>query len=242
VRRRSIVATACVATVLVLVTLAAGAAALAGTAPGAGDGRSPAEARERAREVLDRDEFKDQTTLLQRVLDWIGDHLPSPPSASNPGSGGSGLVGNVVLLAVAAALVYALVRVVRSIRRQPPKVRTDEPVLDVEQRRSARDWRREAEELEAVSRWRDALLARYRELVTDLIDDGVLADVPGRTSGEYRLEYADQRPSRAAAFAEATDLFERSWYGAEPTGPDENRRFRTLAADARQPDRQPVPA
>jgi hypothetical protein len=76
------------------------------------------------------------------------------------------------------------------------------------------------------------MLARYRELVTALVDDHVLADVPGRTSGEYRLEYAGARPARADEFAEATDLFERAWYGAEPTGPEENQRFRELSAEA----------
>jgi hypothetical protein len=223
----AIVAAWLVATLLVLFTVAGGAA---GAARAAGDDRSPGEVRDRAREVLSRDEFKDQTTVLQRVLDWIGDHLPSPPTASEAGKGGSGLVGDLVLLAVAAALVYALIRVARSIRRQPPKVRPDEAVLDIEERRSARSWRREAEELESAARWREAMLARYRELVTELIDAHILADVPGRTSGEYRLEHAEVRPARAHEFAEATDLFERAWYGGEPTGAEENRRFRALAA------------
>jgi hypothetical protein len=206
-------------------TVAGGAVARA-----AGDDRSPGQVRDRARELLSRDEFKDQTTVLQRVLDWIGDHFPSLPSASSAGSGGSGLVGDIVLLAVAATLVYALIRVARAIRRHPRKARPDEPVLDIEERRSARSWRREAEELEAAARWPEAMLARYRELVTDLIDDHLLADVPGRTSGEYRIEYAEIRPVRADEFTEATDLFERAWYGAEPTGLEENRRFRELSA------------
>jgi hypothetical protein len=224
VPRRRALAASLVAALLVLCTIAGG------VAKAAGDDRSPGAVRDRARELLDRDEFKDQTTVLQRVLDWIGDHLPSPPSASEAGSGGSGLVGDIVLLAVAAALVYALVRVARAFKRHPRRARPDEPVLDVEERRSARSLRREAEELEAAARWREAMLARYRELVTTLVDDHVLADVPGRTSGEYRLEHAAARPARADDFAEATDLFERAWYGGEPTGPEENQRFRELSA------------
>ena len=222
-RRRALAAL--VAALLLLFTIAGSAARAAG------DDRSPGEVRDRARELLSRDEFKDQTTVLERVLDWIGDHLPSPPSASDAGNGGSGLVGNIVLLAVLAALVYALIRVARAIRRYPRTSRPDEPVLDVEDRRSARSWRREAEELEAAARWREAMLARYRELVTGLVDQHLLADVPGRTSGEYRLEYASVRPGDADEFTEATDLFERAWYGAEPTGPQENQRFRELSAN-----------
>jgi hypothetical protein len=238
VRRRPIVAALLVVTTSVLI----GLGGLIGAAGAQGDDRAPGAVRDRAGEILGRDEFKDQTTLLQRVLDWIGDHLPSLPTASTEGSGGSGLVGNFVLLAVAAALVYGVVRVARAIRREPPRAKPDEPVLDVAERRSAKAWRRQAEELEAAGRWRDALLARYRELVTGLIDRGVLADVPGRTSGEYRLEQAEQRPGSAPEFAEVTELFERAWYGGEPTGPDENQRFRALAAEVEHSARERVDA
>jgi hypothetical protein len=241
VRRRPVVAAILVATTMVLIGLV-GLVGLVSPAGAQGDDRTPGEVRNRAGEILGRDEFKDQTTFLQRVLDWIGDHLPSLPSASSEGSGGSGLVGDLVLLAVAGALVYGVVRVARAIRRQPPRAKPDEAVLDIEERRSARAWRREAEEHEAAARWREALLARYRELVTGLIDRSVLADVPGRTSGEYRLEYAEQRPARAVEFAEATDLFERAWYGGERTGPEENRRFRALAAQVEQTARERVDA
>ena len=211
-----------VAALVALLSLAAGASGVV-----AGDGRSPEQVQARARQILDRSEFKDQTTLLQRVLDWLGDHIPTPSTST--GEAGSGLVGDLVLLGVAAVLVYALVRVVRSIRRQPPKEREPGPVLDVEERRTASALRREAEEHEAAGRWREAMLARYRELVTTLIDRRVLTDVPGRTSGEYRDEIAEARPGSAAAFTEATDLFERAWYGAEPTGAEQNARFRALS-------------
>jgi hypothetical protein len=206
-----------------------------------GDDRSPEQIEQRARQVLDRDEFKDQTTILQRILDWIGDHVPTPDTSS-AGQGGSGLVGNIVLLVVAAALVFGLVKVAQGIRRLPPKARDPGPVLDVEERRPAKAWRRDAEEHEAAGRWREAMLARYRELVTTLIDAGALVDVPGRTSGEFRVELAAAQPSHATAFTEATDLFERAWYGAEPTGPEENARFRALAAQVTAPDRPLVDA
>ncbi|MEY2588305.1 MAG: hypothetical protein QOJ67_289 [Acidimicrobiaceae bacterium] len=228
---------AAVAAPLVVATLAAAGAAVAAVtaaaAGAAGDDRSPATVRDRAREVLGRDEFKDQTTLPQRVIEWIGDHFPTT-SASSQGRGGSGLVGDVVLLVAAGGLVYLLVKVVRSIRRHPPRARPDSAVIDVQERRTAAAWRKQAEALEAEGRWRDAMLARYRELVTGLVDQGVLADVPGRTSGEYRVELAELRPGLGAAFTEATDLFERAWYGGEATGAAENQRFRALAAEVSQ--------
>src|SRR3954452_1180279 len=237
-RRAPLVAALAAVLVLALALTWAGPAA---ARVAQGDDRSPEQIQERAHQVLDRDEFKDQTTILQRILDWIGDHIPTPDTSS-AGQAGSGLVGNIVLLVVAAALVFGLVKVVQSIRRMPPKARDPGPVLDVEERRAAKAWRRDAEEHEAEGRWREAMLARYRELVTTLIDDGALVDVPGRTSGEFRVELAASQPSHAGAFTEATDLFERAWYGAEPTGPAENARFRALAEQVPRRDRELVGA
>ena len=73
------------------------------------------------------------------------------------------------------------------------------------------------------------MLARYRGLVDELVDDGVLAAVPGRTAGEYSDDVAGTLPAVAEPFDEATELFERAWYGNLPTGPDESARFQDSA-------------
>ena len=52
-----------------------------------------------------------------------------------------------------------------------------------------------------------------------------MADVPGRTSGEYRADVRESLPEVAEAFAAAADLFERAWYGDLPTGEAEAVRF-----------------
>jgi hypothetical protein len=57
----------------------------------------------------------------------------------------------------------------------------------------------------------------------------VVEEVPGRTSGEYRGEVGRNLPTSADAFAGATELFERAWYGRRPTGADDAARFRDLA-------------
>ena len=96
-------------------------------------------------------------------------------------------------------------------------------------RRTPAEWRAEAEALEADGQWKLALRCRYRALVGDLIAAGLLEDVPGRTTGEYRRDVAVRAPDRSSAFDEATELFELAWYADRATGPDENRRFQELA-------------
>ena len=95
-------------------------------------------------------------------------------------------------------------------------------------RRSAREWRAEAEVHERAGEWKAALRARYRSLVADLAARGLLDEIPGRTAGEYRVEVAEAVPRVASEFAGATELFERAWYGNRPTGADEAARFREL--------------
>ncbi len=57
----------------------------------------------------------------------------------------------------------------------------------------------------------------------------LLAPSPGRTAGEYSDHVAQVLPEVAAPFDDATDLFERAWYGDMPTGPDESARFQEAA-------------
>jgi hypothetical protein len=110
-------------------------------------------------------------------------------------------------------------------RRTEPEVEVDE-----ETPRSPFDEvTGDADTLEAAGRWREAIVVRYRDLVGGLVDARVLEPIPGRTSGEYRDEVADSVPTVADPFDDATELFERAWYGNLPTGLDESRRFRRAA-------------
>ena len=121
-------------------------------------------------------------------------------------------------------MIILSARFARSMTPDPGRAMTAPAVP----RRSARDWRAEAEALEGAGEWRPALRARYRSLVADLAARGLLDEVPGRTAGEYRVEVAAAVPRVASEFAGATELFERAWYGSRPTGADEAAHFRDL--------------
>ena len=192
----------------------------------------PGVIRDRADEILSRPEFERHRSLLERVLDWIGDQLGRFSFGVGGGPGFAGdLIGFVLLLA-GLVLVIVLIRSIRRVTR-PPK---PEPELSVEEaaRRSAAAWRTDAERFEEEQRWREAMRARYRELVRMLVDDGALADVPGRTTGEYERELAAARPAAANAFSELTVLFEGVWYGGQAATAEPHQRFRALVAEVRE--------
>jgi hypothetical protein len=192
------------------------------------------EIRQRAHEILQRPEFGRHESLLERIVSWIGDLFAKITFGLG---GGPGFLGNLVSLAIVAGIVFVLVLIVRSLlgrTRLPKPTAADELTIELEEGRDAADWRSDAERFEAAGQWREAMRSRYRELVRLLIDDGVLADLPGRTTGEYRGEFVRARAAQADSFRELTELFEAVWYGGVETDAADNQRFRLLADGLRR--------
>jgi hypothetical protein len=182
--------------------------------------------RDAADRILARPEFdEDQRSLLERARDWVFDRLDDLLGDLTGGGGGELLAWAVVVLLTVAAVVFA-VRFTRGARRDPG-VTPGRPVVP---RRTAAEWRAEAESHEAAGRWRPALRCRYRALVADLAARGLVEEVPGRTTGEYRRQVDVALPDVAPAFEGATSLFEGAWYGGRDTGADDAARFRELEA------------
>jgi hypothetical protein len=184
------------------------------------------EIRQLADEILARSEFRrPEPSLLERARTWVEDLVGDILEAAFSGSAGS-IVGWVVLLVAVGLIIWFATRFGRT-------VQADRRVgIRVEgvHRQTPAQWRAEAEQHEAAGAWKLALRCRYRALVGDLIAEGVLEDVAGRTTGEYRRDLTARAPERSAAFASATELFELAWYADRPTGPEENARFQDLAA------------
>lgn len=199
----------------------------------------PGTIRDRAGEILRRPEFRHHKSILQRIGEWIADQLARFSFGVGNGPGFLGNAIGLLILVAAAVLVFLLVR---SFRRTGRRREDDGVVVESTARRSADDWRRAAEELEQAGRWREAMRARYAELVRALIDDGVVSDVAGRTSGEYRTELTAALPDRASDIAALTELFESAWYGAEPVDRADHEKFRSLVARVRTEERELVGA
>ncbi|HLK42452.1 MAG TPA: DUF4129 domain-containing protein [Thermoleophilia bacterium] len=118
-----------------------------------------------------------------------------------------------------------MARYSRTVRSDPARRL---PAVLVE-RRPARDWLADAVAFEQAGAWRNALRCRYRALIAELAGRGVIDEVPGTTAGEYRRAVSQEAPAVAPPFGQASELFERAWYGDEPGGADEAGKFRRLA-------------
>jgi hypothetical protein len=187
--------------------------------------RDPDQVRRAADEVLSRPEFNQAARpLLARIWAWVLGRLAELLAALVGTSAGS-IVGLLLFLLILAAVATVAVRFTRGMTRDPEVA----AAIPSKPRRSAEEWRSRAEAHERAGEWRQALRCRYRALVADLAGRGLVEEVPGRTAGEYRGQVERSLPAAAEAFAGATELFERAWYGRAPTGAGEVTHFRDLA-------------
>jgi hypothetical protein len=203
--------------------LAAGSAAAAGPGDLPAPQEGPDAARRRAEDILARPEFvPEPKSLVERLLDEIGELIEKVVGGIGAGNE---ILAWVVVAALCGLLGFGLWRAVRALQTDPGSrggVEVDGRV------RPAADWRAEAAAHEAAGRWRDALRCTWRATVAELAARGLVEEVPGRTTGEYRAGVARSLPGAADAFTRATRLFEDAWYAAVEVGPADATRVREL--------------
>jgi hypothetical protein len=187
--------------------------------------RDPQQVREVVHEVLSRPEFRPPPrSLTERVLDWVLEVIGRLLAALG-GSGAGGIVGLVLLALVLVGVGVLAARFSRGLTPSPEVA----AAVPGGRRRSAAEWRAEAEAQERAGAWREAVRSRYRALVADLASRGLVEEVPGRTAGEYRRELGRALPDAATDFAGATELFEVAWYGRSRPGAGEAAHLRDLS-------------
>ena len=192
----------------------------------------PDEARERAQRVM-----ADFTWGTSKSDNWLAKAAES--IAETIGSVlntlfGSGIVTIVVWALIIAGIGWIVWTVVRNHRPRAKRVKPTVRTVSIEASRPPEEWMGEADDFERRGEWKLGLRARYRAMVSELIAQGHLRDIPGRTTGEFRLELADPVPAARGAFGAATDLFDRAWYGNSPTGAPEAQAFAGHARDVSQ--------
>lgn len=199
---------------------------------------SAEEARRQAEEVLSRPDYEwDEPSddPLQGILSWIDEQVSKVLAGVGMGDLPPWVAWTALAILVVAvvALVVVLVRRRGAGRRaggRPTAAGGDAVVIEPE---PATGWGAEARRAAAEGRWRDAVRCTYRALVVDLAAAGALGDRAERTSGELATDLARSRPPAAEAFADATALFEATWYGGARAGPDDLQRLDALAGQVR---------
>jgi hypothetical protein len=196
-------------------------------------GDDPAAVRDEVRELMSQRRFSYEPSLLERFGNWLSE-LFDLPSVGAPGAFGGGAGAWVAWLLIVLALAAIVVVVVLAVRNRTRRRDEDEgPATseELEHRRRASEWGDDAERHEREGRWKEAIRARYRELVRTLVDRRQLGDVPGRTTGELRRDLALTTPAAGEAFDAACVTFELAWYADVVTDEASLRRLRAAAAE-----------
>ena len=192
-----------------------------------------------AADVLAREEYAALTPnvgeqILNQLAEWAGRVLEVILSGGRQGPVG---IAIVVALAVAVGLLalWLVGRVRRSVRG---KEKTSGPDA------SGVSWSEQLRAHTAAGEYRLALRSRYRLLLARLAAAGVVAEVPGRTSGEYLREATASLPDEGPALLDVTIDFEAAWYGDVKVDAQRLRDFDDAAGRieaALQRDRVPTP-
>ncbi len=175
--------------------------------------------------ILARQEFlpPERTWLRRqwdRLVDWLRSLLessndaPAPDLPTEPAQGGgAGSLVAILLLALVVALaVWVIVRIVRDRTPRADGGDDDSISIEIDEYRTAADWRSRAARLEGAGQSKEAVRAWLRWGIATLVDREVLEDVPGRTTGEYRRFVAERHPHLQSRFDRATMLFDEIWY------------------------------
>lgn len=182
-----------------------------------------------AREELAKGIYAEQRPpLWQRALTWLLDRLQElfdRALEATPGGWWGLLVLGLVLVAVLVAVHWRTGRVQGSGAGEQP--------LFVGRTRSAAEHRAAADRAAAEGRFEEAVRERYRALVRDLEERGLLDERPGRTADEAAAEAGALLAPCAAGLRSAARVFDDVAYGGRRADRAADDRLRALDEQVR---------
>jgi hypothetical protein len=187
----------------------------------------PARVRERAVDLLSRPPYREEpegllARLVGDVREWLADTLDTILGAV-----AADATRAWVVIAVGVAILLLVVW--RSTRGLSVDRAVDPPVTGEGDGRPAAAWHAEADAHERAGDHAQAVRCRYVALVTTLVEQGVVEEVPGRTVGELDRELATSAPTLAPDVTAAGDIFVEVVYGRASGTPEQTARLRELA-------------
>lgn len=184
-------------------------------------------ARDAAAHELTKPQYhRDDPTIVQRAAHWL-DHTISRLLGDVLDAAPGGALG-LIIIAVVIVGVIILIRVRLGAV----------PVRDLftdrgrgAGRRSADEYRAEADRFAAAGDYAEAVRARTRAVVRNLEERGVIEAPPGKTLTGLAREVDENAPSLAADAGRVADLFADVWYGDQEATAETDAAIR--AADER---------
>lgn len=167
----------------------------------------PDTAREAAADELADPVYRQaEPSVVEEIFAWLGERLADALTAVS-GSASGGLLALVVL----GLLVFAVVRM--RVGRLTRSRRADRPVFAAGRTLSAEEYRQAAEQARARGDLAGAVRERFRAIVRELNDRGVLDERSGRTVDEIAVQAAERLPGHADGLRAAAMLFDDVVYG-----------------------------
>lgn len=170
--------------------------------------------------------YRNQESLLERVVRWIVEQLENLPAL-----GMSGRTALLVVVGVVLVVLVVALRVAGPVRAATRRRRAG--VLHVDDRRTSAELRDAADAAAEAGRWSAAVADRYRAVVRDLEERALLDERPGRTAQEAARVAGAALPAQAAALARGGDLFDDVVYGERTATSDDDAVMRALDAGVR---------
>lgn len=184
------------------------------------------EARRWAAEELAKAEYREAAPswveiAWENFLDWFSSLDGSAQSAGPlPGP----VIGIVIALIIAAAVILARPRLNAA-------ARCSREVFEPDSVLTASDYRQRAEAAAAAGEWGDAVVERFRALVSTAEDRIILDPQPGRTADEVARDLAVPFPNEAGRLERAAGVFDAVRYGNRPAGKADYQDLAGLDAD-----------
>jgi Na+-transporting methylmalonyl-CoA/oxaloacetate decarboxylase gamma subunit len=212
------------------------------------EGQASQDQRARLDDILARPEYQPEEERESTIARWIRRikefivqllrQLFGRPSARAPQTGGAGLVmvlRALILLVVAAALIFGAAKLVRRFQaRQKPaeKAETREALGEViPEHATAADLFAMASDLARQGEYRKAIRRAYIALLCDLDQRGKLRLGRSKTNRDY-LDAMRSEQRIYPTFSVMTLAFERAWYGQTRATEEEFHNFVSLYQEA----------
>ena len=187
----------------------------------------PARVRERAADLLSRPPYREEPEgLLERLVgavrEWAADALDTILGAVAADA-------TIAWLVIAIGVAILLLVVWRSTRGLSLDRAVDPQLPGEGDGRPASAWHAEADQHEGTGDHAQAVRCRYVAVVTTLVEQGIVEEVPGRTVGELDRELGLAAPTIATDVAAAGRIFAEVVYGRAEATPEQAARLRELS-------------